>query len=55
LYCGGNLKRLSDWRNFPKRVSIWSISIRRLIRTLFREPTGQVSQAQFHAFTDTWS
>ena len=27
------------------------ISIRRLIRT----PSGQVSQAQFHAFTDTWS
>src|SRR5438045_7746884 len=22
---------------------------------LFREPSGQVSQAQFHAFTDTWS
>ncbi len=22
---------------------------------LFREPSGQMSQAQFHAFTDTWS
>jgi hypothetical protein len=22
---------------------------------LFREPSGAVSQAQFHAFTDTWS
>ena len=22
---------------------------------LFREPSGQVSQAQFHAFTDTWT
>ena len=23
--------------------------------SFFREPSGQVSQAQFHAFTDTWS
>src|SRR5438874_3013196 len=22
---------------------------------LFREPSGEVSQAQFHAFTDSWS
>src|SRR5947208_15332072 len=41
------------------RVSILSISIHRLTRmqitTFFREPSGQVSQAQLHAFTDTWS
>lgn len=40
-------------------ASISFISIRRLIRmpitTSFRETSGEVSQAQFHAFTDTWS
>jgi hypothetical protein len=41
-------------------VSILFVSIHRLIRTpittfLFRETSGEVSQAQFHAFTDTWT
>jgi site-specific DNA-methyltransferase (adenine-specific) len=40
------------------RVSILFISIRRLTRTritTFSSASRAVSQAQFHAFTDTWS
>src|SRR5438067_447759 len=60
LYFGDNLKWLSDQREFPDA----SIDLVYLdppfnsnadYNVLFREPSGQVSQAQFHAFTDTWS
>ncbi|PYJ80650.1 MAG: site-specific DNA-methyltransferase [Verrucomicrobia bacterium] len=60
LYFGDNLKWLSDRKEFPDA----SVDLVYLdppfnsnadYNVLFREPTGQVSQAQFHAFTDTWS
>src|SRR5881397_241032 len=60
LYFGDNLKWLSDRREFPDS----SVDLVYLdppfnsnadYNVLFREPSGQVSQAQFHAFTDTWS
>src|SRR6266540_902287 len=60
LYFGDNLKWLSDRREFPDS----SVDLIYLdppfnsnadYNVLFREPSGQVSQAQFHAFTDTWS
>src|SRR6266496_364236 len=60
LYFGNNLKRLSDRKEFPDA----SVDLVYLdppfnsnadYNVLFREPSGQVSQAQFHAFTDTWS
>jgi DNA modification methylase len=60
LYFGDNLKWLSDRKEFPDA----SIDLVYLdppfnsnadYNVLFREPSGQVSQAQFHAFTDTWS
>jgi site-specific DNA-methyltransferase (adenine-specific) len=60
LYFGDNLKWLSDRKEFPDA----SIDLVYLdppfnsnadYNVLFREPGGQVSQAQFHAFTDTWS
>src|SRR5437764_7712030 len=60
LYFGDNLKWLSDRREFPDA----SVDLVYLdppfnsnadYNVLFREPSGQVSQAQFHAFTDTWS
>src|SRR6266550_1447759 len=60
LYFGDNLKWLSDRQEFPDA----SVDLVYLdppfnsnadYNVLFREPTGQVSQAQFHAFTDTWT
>ena len=60
LYFGDNLKWLSDRKEFPDE----SVDLVYLdppfnsnadYNVLFREPSGQVSQAQFHAFTDTWS
>src|SRR5256714_14026721 len=60
LYFGDNLKGLSDRKEFPDA----SVDLVYLdppfnsnadYNVLFREPSGQVSQAQFHAFTDTWS
>jgi site-specific DNA-methyltransferase (adenine-specific) len=60
LYFGDNLKWLSDRKEFSDA----SIDLVYLdppfnsnadYNVLFREPSGQVSQAQFHAFTDTWS
>ena len=59
-YFGDNLKWLADRREFPDA----SVDLVYLdppfnsnadYNVLFREPSGQVSQAQFHAFTDTWS
>src|SRR5437764_3565002 len=60
LYFGDNLKWLSDRKEFPD-ASIDLIYLDPPFNSnadynvLFREPSGQVSQAQFHAFTDTWS
>jgi len=60
LYFGDNLKWLSDRKEFPD-VSVDLVYLYRPFNSnadynvLFREPSGQVSQAQFHAFTDTWS
>ncbi len=60
LYFGDNLKWLSDRKEFPDE----SVDLVYLdpplnsnadYNVLFREPSGAVSQAQFHAFTDTWS
>jgi len=60
LYFGDNLAWLRDRREFPDA----SVDLVYLdppfnsnadYNVLFREPSGQVSQAQFHAFTDTWS
>jgi DNA modification methylase len=60
LYFGDNLKWLSDRNEFPNE----SVDLVYLdppfnsnadYNVLFREASGQVSQAQFHAFTDTWS
>jgi site-specific DNA-methyltransferase (adenine-specific) len=60
LYFGDNLRWLSDRKEFPDA----SVDLVYLdppfnsnadYNVLFREPSGQVSQAQFHAFTDTWS
>jgi adenine specific DNA methylase Mod len=60
LYFGDNLKWLSDPKEFPDA----SVDLVYLdppfnsnadYNVLFREPSGTVSQAQFHAFTDTWS
>jgi site-specific DNA-methyltransferase (adenine-specific) len=60
LYFGDNLAWLHDRREFPDA----SVDLVYLdppfnsnadYNVLFREPSGQVSQAQFHAFTDTWS
>ena len=60
LYFGDNLKWLSDRKEFPDA----SVDLVYLdppfnsnadYNVLFREPSGAVSQAQFHAFTDTWS
>src|SRR5438876_300338 len=60
LYFGNNLEWLSDRKEFPDA----SVDLVYLdppfnsnadYNVLFREPSGQVSQAQFHAFTDTWS
>src|SRR5437763_731576 len=60
VYFGDNLQWLSDRKEFPDE----SVDLVYLdppfnsnadYNVLFREPSGQVSQAQFHAFTDTWS
>ncbi len=60
LYFGDNLEWLRDRREFPDA----SVDLVYLdppfnsnadYNVLFREPTGAVSQAQFHAFTDTWN
>jgi DNA modification methylase len=60
LYFGDNLKWLAERKEFPDA----SVDLVYLdppfnsnadYNVLFREPSGQVSQAQFHAFTDTWS
>jgi site-specific DNA-methyltransferase (adenine-specific) len=57
---GDNLKWLRDRCEFPDA----SVDLVYLdppfnsnadYNVLFREPSGAVSQAQFHAFTDTWS
>ena len=59
LYFGDNLKWLSDRKEFPDE----SVDLVYLdppfnsnadYNVLFRESSGKVSQAQFHAFTDTW-
>jgi len=60
LYFGDNLKWLSDRKEFPDaRVDLVYLdppfNSNADYNVLFREPNGQVSQAQFHAFTDTWS
>jgi site-specific DNA-methyltransferase (adenine-specific) len=60
LYFGDNLEWLRDRREFPDA----SVDLVYLdppfnsnadYNVLFRETSGEVSQAQFHAFTDTWS
>src|SRR5206468_11028840 len=60
LYFGDNLAWLRDRREFPDA----SVDLVYLdppfnsnadYNVLFREPSGQVSQSQFHTFTDTWS
>jgi site-specific DNA-methyltransferase (adenine-specific) len=60
LYFGDNLQWLSDRKEFPDA----SVDLVYLdppfnssadYNVLFRETSGEVSQAQFHAFTDTWS
>jgi len=60
LYFGDNLQWLRNAKEFPDA----SVDLVYLdppfnsnadYNVLFRETSGQVSQAQFHAFTDTWS
>jgi len=60
LYFGDNLQWLRNAKDFPDA----SVDLVYLdppfnsnadYNVLFRETSGQVSQAQFHAFTDTWS
>ena len=60
LYFGDNLGWLRDTREFPDA----SVDLVYLdppfnsnadYNVLFRETSGEVSQAQFHAVTDTWS
>ena len=60
LYFGDNLEWLRNAKEFPDA----SVDLVYLdppfnsnadYNVLFRETSGQVSQAQFHAFTDTWS
>src|SRR5437763_5351522 len=60
LYFGDNLKWLSDRKEFPDTsVDLVYLdppfNLNADYNVLFREPSGQVSQVQFHAFTDTWS
>ena len=60
LYFGDNLKWLSDRKEFPD-ASVDLVYLDPPFNSnadyniLFRAPSGQVSQAQFHAFTDRWS
>ena len=60
LYFGDNLGWLRNEKEFPDA----SVDLVYLdppfnsnadYNVLFREPSGEVSQAQFHAFTDIWS
>ena len=60
LYFGDNLGWLRNRDEFPNA----SVDLVYLdppfnsnadYNVLFRETSGEVSQAQFHAFTDTWS
>jgi hypothetical protein len=60
LYFGDNLQWLRNVKEFPDA----SVDLVYLdppfnsnadYNVLFRETSGQMSQAQFHAFTDTWS
>jgi adenine specific DNA methylase Mod len=60
LYFGDNLGWLRNTKEFPDA----SVDLVYLdppfnsnadYNVLFRETSGEVSQAQFHAFTDTWS
>ena len=60
LYFGDNLEWLRDAKEFPDA----SVDLVYLdppfnsnadYNVLFREASGAASQAQFHAFTDTWS
>src|SRR5436190_7900930 len=60
LYFGDNLAWLGNTKEFPDA----SVDLVYLdppfnsnadYNVLFRETSGEVSQAQFHAFTDTWS
>src|SRR5437016_11566394 len=60
LYFGDNLTWLRNTKEFPDA----SVDLVYLdppfnsnadYNVLFRETSGEVSQAQFHAFTDTWS
>src|SRR5947208_2458933 len=60
LYFGYNLKWLSDRKEFPDGIVDLvyldpPFNSNADYNVLFREPSGQVSEAQFHAFTDTWS
>ena len=60
LYFGDNLEWLRDRREFPDASADLvyldpPFNSNADYNVLFREPSGQVSQAQFHAFTDTWS
>jgi adenine specific DNA methylase Mod len=60
FYFGDNLEWLSDRKEFPDASVdlIYSdppFNSNADYNVLFREPSGAVSQAQFHAFTDTWS
>ena len=60
LYFGDNLKWLADRKEFPD-ASVDLVYLDSPFNSnadynvLFREASGQISQAQFHAFTDTWS
>ena len=57
LYFGDNL----DWLGKMDAESVDLVYLdppfnsNAAYNVLSREPSGQVSQAQFHAFTDTWS
>src|SRR5260370_6858664 len=60
LYFGDNLRWLNDRSEFPDgSVDLVYLdppfNSKADYNMLFREPSGHVSQAQFHAFTDTWS
>jgi 16S rRNA G966 N2-methylase RsmD len=59
LYFDENLKWLSDRKEFADAyVDLVYLdppfNSNAVYNVLFRKPSGQVSQAQFHAFTDTW-
>ncbi|HEX7515657.1 MAG TPA: hypothetical protein VF345_00060 [Chthoniobacterales bacterium] len=57
LYFGDNLQWLRNTKEFPD-ASVYldpPFNSNADYNVLFRETSGQVSQAQFHAFTDTWS